>query len=61
MRLINYLASYNRINDFGFLEAPYAKVVNGVSQKSLYDRRGREVQDHHAAVSRTRRKLIAHA
>jgi DNA-directed RNA polymerase subunit beta len=23
--LINYLASYTRINDFGFLEAPYAK------------------------------------
>jgi DNA-directed RNA polymerase beta' subunit len=28
--LINYLASYTRINDFGFLEAPYAKVTNGV-------------------------------
>ena len=28
--LINYLASYTRINDFGFLEAPYARVKNGV-------------------------------
>ncbi|HVN26030.1 MAG TPA: DNA-directed RNA polymerase subunit beta' [Candidatus Paceibacterota bacterium] len=28
--LINYLASFTRINDFGFLEAPYAKVKNGV-------------------------------
>src|SRR6266481_420470 len=27
--LINYLASFTRINDFGFLEAPYAKVENG--------------------------------
>ncbi len=27
--LINYLASYTRINDFGFLEAPYARVKNG--------------------------------
>ena len=26
--LINYLASYTRINDFGFLEAPYAKVID---------------------------------
>ena len=28
--LINYLASYTRINDFGFLEAPYIKVNKGV-------------------------------
>ena len=27
--LINYLASFTRINDFGFLEAPYAKVNHG--------------------------------
>jgi len=27
--LINYLASYARINDFGFLETPYARVKNG--------------------------------
>ncbi len=27
--LINYLASYARINDLGFLETPYAKVKNG--------------------------------
>jgi len=27
--LINYLASFTRINDFGFLEAPYAKVKDG--------------------------------
>ena len=27
--LINYLASYARINDFGFLETPYVKVKNG--------------------------------
>ena len=33
--LINYLASYTRINDFGFLEAPYAKVVNGVVTKEI--------------------------
>ena len=33
--LINYLASYTRINDFGFLEAPYAKVVNGTVTKEI--------------------------
>ncbi len=33
--LINYLASYTRINDFGFLEAPYAKVTNGVVTKEI--------------------------
>ncbi len=27
--LINYLASFTRINDFGFLETPYIKVVDG--------------------------------
>src|SRR5580693_2560871 len=27
--LINYLASYTRVNDFGFLEAPYVKVKEG--------------------------------
>jgi DNA-directed RNA polymerase subunit beta len=27
--LINYLASFTRINDFGFLETPYAKVKDG--------------------------------
>ena len=33
--LINYLASYTRINDFGFFEAPYAKVVDGVVTKEI--------------------------
>ncbi|HVM91120.1 MAG TPA: DNA-directed RNA polymerase subunit beta, partial [Verrucomicrobiae bacterium] len=33
--LINYLASYTRINDFGFLEAPYAKVTNGMITKDI--------------------------
>ncbi len=33
--LINYLASYTRINDFGFLEAPYMKVTNSVVTKEL--------------------------
>ncbi len=33
--LINYLASFTRINDFGFLEAPYAKVKNGVVTKEI--------------------------
>jgi DNA-directed RNA polymerase subunit beta len=27
--LVNHLANYSRINEFGFLETPYAKVVNG--------------------------------
>ncbi|MEK7174418.1 MAG: DNA-directed RNA polymerase subunit beta' [Patescibacteria group bacterium] len=33
--LINYLASYAKINDFGFLETPYAKVKNGVVTKEV--------------------------
>ncbi len=33
--LINYLASFTRVNDFGFLEAPYAKVVNGTVTKEI--------------------------
>jgi DNA-directed RNA polymerase beta' subunit len=33
--LINYLASYTRVNDFGFLEAPYVKVKNGRVTKEI--------------------------
>jgi DNA-directed RNA polymerase beta' subunit len=33
--LINYLASYARVNEFGFLEAPYAKVVDRVITKEI--------------------------
>lgn len=33
--LINYLASYARINDFGFLEAPYIRVKNGKLTKEV--------------------------
>jgi DNA-directed RNA polymerase beta' subunit len=33
--LINYLASYTRINDFGFLEAPYMKVTDSVVTKEV--------------------------
>ncbi len=35
--LINYLSSFSRINDFGFLETPYAKVVAGrVTQEIVW-------------------------
>ena len=33
--LINYLACFSRINEFGFLEAPYAKVENGMVTNSI--------------------------
>jgi DNA-directed RNA polymerase beta' subunit len=33
--LINYLASYTRVNEYGFLEAPYAKVNDGVVSKDI--------------------------
>ncbi len=33
--LINYLASYARINDFGFLETPYLKVKSGKLTKEV--------------------------
>lgn len=35
--LVNYLSSYTRLNEFGFLEAPYFKVVNGkVTNKMVW-------------------------
>jgi DNA-directed RNA polymerase beta' subunit len=33
--LINYLASFTRVNELGFLEAPYAKVTNGKVTKEI--------------------------
>ncbi|MBO6019625.1 MAG: DNA-directed RNA polymerase subunit beta, partial [Clostridia bacterium] len=33
--LISYLATYARINEYGFLEAPYRKVKNGVVTKEV--------------------------
>ncbi len=33
--LINYLASFTRVNEYGFLEAPYAKVTDGVITKEI--------------------------
>lgn len=33
--LVNYMAQYVRINELGFLEAPYFKVKNGVVSKEL--------------------------
>ncbi|MFI5046341.1 MAG: DNA-directed RNA polymerase subunit beta [Acidimicrobiia bacterium] len=33
--LIGYLASYARINRFGFIETPYRKVVNGVATENI--------------------------
>ncbi len=35
--LISYLASYARINEYGFIEAPYRKV------KKIYDENGKQV------------------
>ncbi|MEK7626715.1 MAG: DNA-directed RNA polymerase subunit beta [Patescibacteria group bacterium] len=31
--LVNYLANYTRVNDFGFLETPYFKIKNGTVTK----------------------------
>ncbi len=33
--LINYLANFARVNDFGFLETPYAKVTKGVVTEDI--------------------------
>lgn len=33
--LISYLASFARVNDFGFLETPYAKVTNSKVTKEV--------------------------
>ena len=33
--LVNYLANYGRVNDFGFLETPYFKVKNGTVTKAV--------------------------
>ena len=59
--LINYLASYTRINDFGFLEAPYAKVVNGVVTKEIvwYDASEEEKYQDHARRQSARMRMAS--
>ena len=34
--LINSLATYSRVNKYGFIESPYRKVVNGKVTKDIY-------------------------
>ncbi|HTY40111.1 MAG TPA: DNA-directed RNA polymerase subunit beta' [Candidatus Paceibacterota bacterium] len=60
--LINYLASYARINEYGFLETPYAKVKDGVITNeivwldALEEEKYRIV--HAAAVRDGRNRLV---
>ncbi len=53
--LINYLASFTRINDFGFLEAPYAVVKDGRVTKEIVWLNASEEEEHkitHAGTAR---------
>ncbi len=49
--LVNYLASNARVNEFGFLEAPYFKVVKGVVTKELVWLDAFEEQQYNIAQS----------
>jgi DNA-directed RNA polymerase subunit beta len=43
--LINHLANFSRVNDYGFLETPYAKVKNGkVTDEIIWMNAAQEVQ-----------------
>jgi DNA-directed RNA polymerase subunit beta len=48
---VNYLASNARVNEFGFLEAPYFKVVKGVVTKELVWLDAFEEQQYNIAQS----------
>lgn len=59
--LINYLASYARINDFGFLETPYAKVKNGQVTEEIVWLDALEEEKYkitHAGVARDEKKRL---
>ncbi len=59
--LISYLAGFARINDFGFLVTPYAKVKNGKVSNEIIWLDALEEEKHkivHAAVTRAGDKLI---
>ena len=53
--LINYLASYARINEFGFIEAPYAKVKNGHVTDEIVWLDALEEEHHHIVHAATPR------
>ncbi len=60
--LINYLASYTRVNDFGFLEAPYVKVKERQSDERnrlARRERRREIQDHARRQLARRRRAVS--
>ena len=51
--LVNYLASNVRVNDYGFLEAPYFKVVKGTATKEIVWLDAVEEQKYNIAQSDT--------
>ena len=44
--LISYLTSYARVNEYGFIETPYRKVVNGVVTDEIHYMPADEEYDH---------------
>ena len=59
--LILHLATYARINDFGIIETPYAKVENGVVTKEIVYLNARDEDQYkiaHAAVQRDEKGVI---
>ncbi|MEO8638111.1 MAG: DNA-directed RNA polymerase subunit beta [Candidatus Taylorbacteria bacterium] len=62
--LILRLATYARINDFGMIETPYAKVKNGVITKEIVYMNALEEENHkiaHAAISYDESSMIESA
>jgi len=58
--LINYLAAFSRVNDFGFLITPYAKVKNGKISNDIVWLDALEEEKHkivHGAVARIGDKI----
>lgn len=59
--LILHLATYARVNDFGIIETPYAKVENGIITKEIVYMNAREEENHkiaHAATPHDEKGVI---
>jgi DNA-directed RNA polymerase subunit beta len=54
--LIVSLANYTRVNDYGFLETPYRKVVKGVATKDVEYLSAMDEDRHHIAQASARLK-----
>jgi len=51
--LIGSMAVYGRLNDYGFLETPYRKVINGVATEDISYQTADEEEGHHIVPATT--------